>query len=142
MRKILLLIFVALTSLHLYGQVEVSLSEISNTCWCLKNSQKGNKTVTLSFTSSSLKMHTYYQTIDRAIDKETSYYLSDVIPKDFDMKKVGNSKKGKYLNIVTKNSCITYCIDSFNGKEITLSRVLRENQVFIGGTFPATYVKQ
>ncbi|GEM_PF-4915522 len=142
MKKILLLIFIVLTSHHLCGQVVVRLSAISNTSWSLKDSQIINKSVTLSFTSSSIKMHSYYKTIDKAIDKEALFYLSNDVPKTFEKDEVGNNKKGKYLNVETKSNFITYRIEAYNDKEITISRVVKENQVIIGGTSPTTYVKK
>ena len=142
MKKILLLIFIVLTSHHLCGQVVVRLSAISNTSWSLKDSQIVNKSVTLSFTSSSIKMHSYYKTIDKAIDKEALFYLSNDVPKTFEKDEVGNNKKGKYLNVETKSNFITYRIEAYNDKEITISRVVKENQVLIGGTSPTTYVKK
>lgn len=142
MKKILLFVFIVLTSPHLCGQVVVRLSAISNTSWSLKDSQIVNKSVILSFTSSSIKMHSYYKTIDKAINKEALFYLSNDIPKTFEKNEVGNNKKGKYLNVETKSDFITYRIDAYNDKEITISRVLKENQHLIGGTSSATYVKQ
>lgn len=87
-------------------------------------------------------MHSYYKTIDKAIDKEALFYLSNDVPKTFEKDEVGNNKKGKYLNVETKSNFITYRIEAYNDKEITISRVVKENQVLIGGTSPTTYVKK
>ena len=78
------------------AQVSISLSMLIGTKWTIDDEEKVGTDTTL-YLNSFTQFSAYLPLINKRAKFQTSYYLTDSIPRTFDSSKVGKSQHGCYI---------------------------------------------
>ena len=147
--RIKLLVVVLFTTAMCKAQVTVSTSQLNGTEWQIVSYEDKNgiskydfEIVTCKYAMSSLYEKAYYPEDGDSICSRWSYYITDVVPLDFnfDKSKVGVNSTGRYL--IYKGGLVDYVdydvIMSFNDDEMVL---LHKGSYDVIGGYNDVYVK-
>ena len=108
----------------------VQSSQLINTKWKLVSPNTYDNNKTLSFSSTHMLNVVYYKSLNKTLNMNNEYYLSNKVETSFNSNSVGVSKTGKYIIKKLKYRVSCFKIISITSQELKI--ILIPSKTLIG----------